>query len=96
MINGNISEFIKFDKTGKAVLYKEERFHVVLLNLPEGEELKPHISKTDVFCIVQKGEAEFILEGKSIIIKKGDLISFKAKEEHAVKARTDFSMLLMK
>lgn len=96
MITGNISELIKFDKTGKAVLHKEERFHAMLLNLPEGEELKPHISKTDVFCIVQKGEAEFILEGKSFNIKKGDLFSFKAKQEHAVKALTDFSLLLIK
>lgn len=96
MITGNVNEQISFDKIGKAMLHKEERFHVMLLNIPEGEELKPHISKTDAFCIVQKGEAEFILEGKSTIIKKGDLFSFKAKQEHAVKARTDFSMLIVK
>ena len=52
MHNGNISDHIHFEKTTKAALYKDERLHVLLLNLPEGEELKPHVSKTDAYCIV--------------------------------------------
>jgi quercetin dioxygenase-like cupin family protein len=96
MLTGNISDLVKFDKTGKSALYKDGRFHVMLLNLPEGDELKPHSSKTDAFCIVQKGEAEFMLEGKRIHIRKGDLFSFKATQEHSIKALTDFSLLLIK
>ncbi len=96
MLTGNINDQFHFDKVGKAALYKDERFHVMLLNLPEGEELKPHASKTDAFCIVQKGEAELNLEGVHSHLKKGDLFSFKAKQEHSLKALTDFSMLLIK
>ena len=96
MQTGNINDHFHFDKVGKAALYKDERFHVMLLNLPEGEELKPHASKTDAFCIVQKGDAEFILEGVHSRVKKGDLFSFKAKQEHSLKALTDFSMLMIK
>ncbi len=96
MLSGNINDQFHFDKIGKAALYKDERFHVMLLNLPEGEELKPHASKTDAFCIVQKGDAEFILEGVRSHLKKGDMFSFKAKQEHSVKALTDFSMLILK
>lgn len=96
MLTGNINDLFKFDKTGKNALYKDERFHVMLLNLPEGEELKPHISKTDVFCMVQKGEAEFFLEGKRLRLKRGDLLTFKAMKEHAIKALSDFSLLMIK
>jgi len=96
MLTGNISDLVKFDKTGKSALYKNGRFHVMLLNLPEDDELKPHSSKTDAFCIVQKGEAEFILEGKRTHIKKGDMFSFKAMQEHSIKAVTDFSLLIIK
>lgn len=96
MRTGNINDQFQFEKIGKAVLYKDERFHVMLLNLPEGDELKPHASKTDAFCIVQKGEAEFVLEGVLWHVKKGDLFSFKAKQEHSLKALSDFSMLIVK
>ncbi len=96
MLTGNINEQFQFDKIGKAALYKDERFHVILLNLPEGEELKTHTSNTDAFCIVQQGEAEFNLEGVHSLLKKGDLFSFKAKQQHSVKALTDFSLLIVK
>lgn len=96
MLTGNINEQFQFDKIGKAALYKDERFHIILLNLPEGEELKPHTSNTDAFCIVQKGEAEFNLEGVHSLLKEGDLFSFKAKQQHSVKALTDFSLLIVK
>jgi quercetin dioxygenase-like cupin family protein len=96
MLTGNITDQFQFEKIGKTVLYKDERFHVMLLSIPEGDELKPHTSKTDAFCIVQKGEAEFSLEGVKLHLKKGDLFSFKAKQEHSLKALTDFSMLIVK
>ncbi len=96
MVTGNLNELMLYDKITKSSLYKEERFHVLLLNLPEGGELKPHISKSDAFCAVQRGEAEFVLEGKMSRLKRGDVFSFKANREHAVKAITDFSMLIVK
>lgn len=96
MIKGNFNELLQFDKTGKTTLHKDERFHAMLVTMPEGEELKPHFSKTDAFCIVQKGEAEFILAGESFHIKKGDFFTFKAMQMHSVKAITDFSLLLIK
>ena len=33
MLTGNINDQFHFDKIGKAALYKDERFHVMLLNL---------------------------------------------------------------
>lgn len=96
MHTGNINDLLQFNRIGKTELYKDERYHLMLLNIPEGEELKPHTSKTDAFCLVQKGEAEFNLEGVHSHLKKGDLFSFKARQEHSLKALSDFSMLIIK
>ncbi|MBP6687200.1 MAG: cupin domain-containing protein, partial [Lacibacter sp.] len=43
-----------------------------------------------------KGECEFTLEGQPHHLKRGDLFSFKANQVHALKALTDFSMLIIK
>lgn len=93
---GNLADQIRFGTTTKTSLYKDARMNVMLLNLPEGEVLKPHISKTDAFLVVQKGECEFILEGQVHHLKRGDLFSFKANQLHELKALTDFSMLIIK
>lgn len=93
---GNLWDQIQFGKTTKSSLYKDAKMNVMLLNLPEGEELKPHVSKTDAFLVVQKGECEFTVEGKVHHLKRGDLFSFKANQLHSVKAITDFSMLIVK
>ena len=93
---GNLSDQVRFGKTTKTSVYKDGRMNVMLLNLPEGEVLKPHVSKTDAFLVVQKGECEFTLEGQSHHLKRGDLFSFKANQVHALQALTDFSMLIIK
>jgi quercetin dioxygenase-like cupin family protein len=96
MLIGNIKDVMKYDKIEKSPLYKDENMQVIILNLPKGEELKPHISPVDAFFAVQQGEAEFTLEGEVFLLKPGDLFHFKAKQVHAVKALSDFSMLIMK
>jgi hypothetical protein len=53
MLIGNIKEMMKYDKIEKSPVYKDENRQVIILNLPKGEELKPHISQVDTFCIVQ-------------------------------------------
>lgn len=96
MLIGNIKDLLKYEKIEKSPLYKDENMQVIILNLPNGEELKPHISPVDAFCIVQKGEVEFTLEGEMFFLKEGDLFHFKAKQVHALKALSDFSMLIVK
>lgn len=96
MLIGNISQYIKHDKIEKAAVYKGEHINVIMLNLPKGEELKPHISPVDAFFVVQQGEVEFTLEGEVFHLKQGDVFHFKARQVHALKAISDFSMLIVK
>jgi quercetin dioxygenase-like cupin family protein len=96
MLIANVKELMKYDKIEKSPVYKDENMQVIILNLPEGEELKPHISPVDAFFIVQQGEVEFTLEGEVFHLKPGDMFHFKAKQVHALKALSDFSMVIVK
>ena len=96
MLLGNLKEYLKYGKIEKSNVYRDDHMHVIMLNLPAGEELKPHISPVDVFFIVQQGEVEFTLEGEVFHLKQGDMFHFRARQLHALKAVSDFSMLIVK
>lgn len=96
MLIANVKELMKYDKIAKSPVYKDENMQVIILNLPKGEELKPHISPVDAFFIVQQGEVEFTLESEVFHLKPGDMFHFKAKQVHALKALSDFSMVIVK
>jgi quercetin dioxygenase-like cupin family protein len=96
MYIGHIKDHLLHEKIRKTALYKDDHIRVMLLNLPNGHELKAHTSPKDAFCFVEQGEVEFILEEKAYLMKKGDLFHFKAGQIHSLKALSDFSMLIVK
>lgn len=96
MLTGNINEHIVYDKIKKQQLYKEDRFHVMLLCMQEGEYLKPHQSSTDAFLIVLEGLVVFTKNETDHTLVKGDTFTFKASEKHSVKALQNASLLIVK
>lgn len=96
MYIGNIKDQVLHHQIKKAVLYNDDHIQVMLLHLPKGQELKPHTSPKNVFCIVDEGEVEFVLEDKVFVLRAGDLFHFKAGQIHSLKALSDFSMLIVK
>ncbi|QEC65769.1 cupin domain-containing protein [Panacibacter ginsenosidivorans] len=92
----NIYQQAIHDSISKKQLYKNERFHVLLLQMKEGELLKTHTSPTDAFLLVLDGDILFLLVEKEYLLKKGDSFTFRAGEKHAVQALTDTSFLLVK
>ncbi|HEX4957422.1 MAG TPA: cupin domain-containing protein [Lacibacter sp.] len=96
MLIGNVKDHQIFEKIQKAALYKDDHIQIMLLNVPEGHELKSHTSPKDAFCIIEQGEVEFVLEEKIFHLQKGDLFHFKAGQVHSLKAVSDFSMLIVK
>lgn len=67
---------------------------VVLFGFAEGQELTEHTSTQQALVQVLSGECDFTLAGKPQVLKAGDLLYMPANLPHAVKARTQFSMLL--
>lgn len=67
---------------------------VVLFGFAEGQELTEHTSTQHALVQVLGGECDFTLAGKPQLLKSGDLLYMPPNLPHALKARTQFSMLL--
>ena len=75
-------------------LLKTASGRVVLFGFAQGQELTEHTSTQHALIQVLTGECEFSLYGKLHALKAGDLLYMPPNAPHAVKATTQFSMLL--
>jgi len=75
-------------------LLRTENTRVVLFGFAEGQELTEHTSTQHATIQVLSGEGEFSLAGKPHNLKSGDLLYMPPNLPHAVKATSEFSMLL--
>src|SRR5450755_2671537 len=66
----------------------------VLFGFAEGQELTEHTSTQHAVIQILSGECEFSLADKPHGLKTGDLLYMPPNLPHAVKATTQFSMLL--
>ena len=96
MILGNIYQHEDFEKLKSQQVYKDERFHVMLVKIKKDEVLKPHHATTDAFLTVVEGSIIFTINGADTALKNGDMISFKAFETHSVKALEDATFFVIK
>lgn len=67
---------------------------IVLFGFSEGQELTEHTSPQNAVIQILSGECEFYLDGKLHTVKAGDFIYMPPNLPHAVRATTQFSMLL--
>ena len=67
---------------------------VVLFGFAEGQELTEHTSTQHALIQVLSGECEFSVGGKPRALKAGDFLHLPPNLPHAVKATSQFAMLL--
>ncbi len=67
---------------------------VVLFGFSEGQELTEHTSTQHALVQVLSGKCEFSLFGKPHHLEPGHLLYMPPNAPHALKATTQFSMLL--
>ena len=75
-------------------LLRAPNARVVLFGFAEGQELTEHTSTQTAMVQVLSGECDFSLSGQVHKLKAGDFLYMPANAPHAVKATTQFSMLL--
>lgn len=75
-------------------LLRTENTRVVLFGFSAGQELTEHTSTQHALVQVLSGECEFTLGDKLHHLKTGTLLYMPPNLRHAVKATTQFSMLL--
>jgi len=91
-----LSEMVSYQE-GSVVsrqITKADAGNVTLFAFDEGQELSEHTAPFDALVHVVEGEAEIVISGKSFQLDSGDVIIMPANEPHAVKARSQFKMLL--
>jgi quercetin dioxygenase-like cupin family protein len=66
----------------------------VLFGFAEGQELTEHTSTQHAFIQILSGECEFSVAGDPQNLKPGDFLYLPPDMPHAVRATTQFSMLL--
>jgi len=57
--------------------------------------LSEHTAPYDALVYVIEGETKVTIEGKSIVLREGEMTIMPANKPHAVKALTRFKMLLI-
>jgi quercetin dioxygenase-like cupin family protein len=92
----SLAEETRFAPNGivSRTLLRTANSRVVLFGFAEGQELTEHTSTQHAVIQILSGECEFFLVGKLHALKTGDLLYMPPNLPHAVKATTQFSMLL--
>jgi quercetin dioxygenase-like cupin family protein len=91
-----LAEESKFAPNGivSRTLLSTANCRVLLFGFAEGQELTEHTSTQHALVQVLSGQCEFSVGGKSNTLTAGQLLYMPPNERHAVKATTQFSMLL--
>lgn len=92
----SLAEETKFAPNGivSRTLLRTGNSRVVLFGFAAGQELTEHTSTQHAIIQILSGECEFSLAGQPHRVKAGDLIYLPPNLPHALKAATQFSMLL--
>jgi quercetin dioxygenase-like cupin family protein len=68
---------------------------VTLFAFAQGQGLSEHTAPFEALVYLVEGEAEVTISGKPHRLKSGEIIIMPANEPHALKAITEFKMLLV-
>lgn len=77
------------------VLLKNPAGTVTLFAFGQGEGLSEHTTPFDALVICVQGDGEIQISGQTYLLHEGETITMPANQPHAVKAVSDFKMLLV-
>lgn len=93
----DLKELVSYEKGEVQSLTLAQRpgVGITLMAFSSGEEISTHAAAGDAFVTVLEGEGEFTVDGKPNLLKEGESIVMPKDIPHAVKAVSDFKMLLV-
>jgi quercetin dioxygenase-like cupin family protein len=77
------------------VLHSQDEGRVIVLELPQGEQLSDHQVHEQAWVTVISGEVEITTEHEELAGGAGTLVAFEPGERHAVRALRTARLLLM-
>jgi quercetin dioxygenase-like cupin family protein len=93
----NTSGFIQYSDSSivSKQLIKQETGTITLFAFDKSQSLSEHTTPFDAFVQIVDGKAEFIIDGKPVIVSKDEFIILPANIPHAVNAIEQFKMLIV-
>lgn len=76
------------------ILIRRDEGNVTLFAFDESQELSEHTAPFDALVYVLEGKAEIRIAGQPFSLGAGDMILMPANQPHAVRAVSQFKMLL--
>jgi quercetin dioxygenase-like cupin family protein len=76
------------------ILAQNDAVSLTLFSFGKGQEISTHQSDGDALVQVIEGEGTFVVDGVAHLVKTGESLLMPHHHPHAVKATSDFKMLL--
>jgi quercetin dioxygenase-like cupin family protein len=76
------------------ILAQNDAVSITLFSFGKGQEISTHQSDGDALVSVLEGEGTFVVDGEPFVLKAGQSLLMPHHHPHAVKASSDFKMLL--
>jgi quercetin dioxygenase-like cupin family protein len=92
-ITVEIIEYVPNSVVIKTIL-KKTTGNISVISFDSGEGLTEKISPFDTYAQIIEGNAEILIDGKSILLKTGESIIIPAHKPNRVKANGRFKMIL--
>ncbi|MDH4322184.1 MAG: cupin domain-containing protein [Desulfobulbaceae bacterium] len=94
----NLSQTIQYSDQGfaKKPVFKGATYDILLFAFQKGQQLPAHTISLDAFILVLEGNATVIIDGKEYEVAAGEKISLPKNLSHALTAKENFKMLLVK
>ena len=90
----NLTEYQKDSVVSKTLIGKKTGT-VTIFAFDKGEGLSEHTAPFDALVYIVDGEAKVTLEGKDMLMKKGNIVILPAGKPHALFAQEKFKMMLV-
>jgi quercetin dioxygenase-like cupin family protein len=93
----HLAEAAQFSEAGivSRALHDQGGVRVTLFSFAAGQQLTEHASPARALVQILSGACEFVLAGKKIPLRAGDLLHLPPGVSHAVDATEPFAMLLV-
>lgn len=94
----NLTEAIQYsdDSFTKKPIFKGENYTILLFAFQKGQRLNSHTIPIDAFVQILEGSAMVEIDGNEYEVAAGEKISLPKNLSHALTAKENFKMLLVK
>ncbi|MDD5529473.1 MAG: cupin domain-containing protein [bacterium] len=92
-----LADFVEYQKdsvVSKTIIDKKIGT-VTVFSFDKGQGLSEHTASFDAMVCIIDGEAEITISGKPSIVKAGEMMIMPANQPHALKAITQYKMMLV-